>query len=209
MKNPKESPVHVTTHTGKLEGIPSVSTSCLCNRMCMARAKDPRLICSKCYSVSLQMKRTNLANAMKQNYEVLTKPVADGDLPRFTAKYVRIESFGDVANQVQAENYIRMVRLSPRTRFAAWTKNLAIWIAAFKRVGKPANMTLVYSDPVIGGSVKPGELVGGEWVDHVFAVLPKNTPDERINCGGRHCLSCLRCYRKNTARMVYEKLKSI
>ena len=44
--------------TGKMEGIDSISTSCILNTFCEARKKDPDSVCSHCYATSRLRKRT-------------------------------------------------------------------------------------------------------------------------------------------------------
>lgn len=40
----------IATHSGKMSGIPSISTSVLCNRNCAENAAVKGSICEKCYA---------------------------------------------------------------------------------------------------------------------------------------------------------------
>ena len=63
----------ISDHGGKLSGIPSLSTSPLCNPHCMARSKNPGLICSKCYSMTYNNYRKSLKEKLLVNTLFYTK----------------------------------------------------------------------------------------------------------------------------------------
>ena len=59
----KVTGVHYTVnHSGKMEGMQSLSTSCLCNEYCKNRSSNSELVCSHCYA-QRQMKRYKNLNA--------------------------------------------------------------------------------------------------------------------------------------------------
>ena len=109
--------------------------------------------------------------------------------------YLRIESFGDVANVIQARNYIRIIKAFPEKRCAIWTKNIAIWDTAFKAEGgKPKNTTFVLSSPYMNKPVSRTILENFPFIDHVFTVYDKKYAKQhniKINCGGRKCMECI------------------
>lgn len=200
-----KSPIHVSDNmSGKMDGIPSISTSCLCNKICCARQKDKKSICSKCFAVGTIKQYTALGKALRSNFKLLNSHVLDLDLlPRFksTVEIVRIESFGDVASVTQAVNYANIARVNPHVTFGWWTKNPKICKTAFDKVGKPDNVILIESSPYLDVECKPSN----EYVDKVFTVFSRENP--QINCGKRSCMGCRRCYRKDTEKEVYELLK--
>lgn len=200
-----KSPIHVSDNmSGKMDGIPSISTSCLCNAICIARQKDGNSICSKCFAVGTIKQYSSLGKALKSNFELLNYSVLDWDLlPRFksTVEIVRIESFGDVASITQAINYANICKVNPHVTFAWWSKNMAIIQKAFDMVGKPSNVIMVESAPIMDTEITPSQ----PCVDKTFTVYTEMS--HNINCGKRSCLTCRRCYRKDTEKSVKELLK--
>ena len=201
------SPVHVSdSMSGKMSGIPSISTSCLMNPICQKRMKDPNSICAHCFAAATLNRYTAAGRAMAANYELLTSRIlTDEELPIFgNVAIVRIESFGDVANVTQARNYVRIIKANPAVTFAWWTKNAGIVAAAFKvEGGKPDNVVMIESSPYLN-TVKP--LSAG--MDKTFTVYDKiAAAGVEINCGARCCATCRRCYSKQTESQVSELLK--
>ncbi len=200
-----KSPIHVSdSMSGKMDGIPSISTSCLCNKICIARQKNKKSICSKCFAVGTIRQYSSLGKALRSNFELLNSSVLDlGLLPRFksTVEIVRIESFGDVASVTQAINYANICKVNPHVTFAWWSKNMGICKKAFDKVGKPENVIMVESSPMMDVEVMPSN----EYVDKTFTVFSHENP--QINCGKRSCITCRRCYRKDTEKEIYELLK--
>ena len=72
----KETGVHYTlNHTGKMAGMMSLSTSCLCNPHCQAYSKNPEAICSYCYANTLLKVRTVMQPCLQKNAEILSNKV--------------------------------------------------------------------------------------------------------------------------------------
>lgn len=212
------SPIHVSDYmSGKMSGIPSISTSCLDNPICRKRMQDGESICVHCFAAALLECRKNVREGVKRNFDLLNTEVLPLDLlPRFrNVSIVRIESFGDVASVTQVINYINIVKVNPLVTFAAWTKNASLWNEAIKQVGKPENLSLVYSSFKLNKPASPCEYFTKDGVnhfDHIFTVFDKKTcdfyGDGFVNCGARDCASCRRCYRKDNQDFnVIEQLK--
>lgn len=204
-------------HSGKMEGMISLSTSSLCNPFCVARAKRaakyPELdsICGHCYARSLINCRSSLAVKLAHNTELWTRDIIPlEDLPIINPerhKIVRFESFGDLSTVQQATNYLNLCRVNPAITFALWTKNPAILRRALGE-SKPHNLIIILSIETIDLSVNESELLSRfPFVDKVFCVVSEETPDRKVNCGGRHCLTCQRCYKLDTETVITEKLK--
>lgn len=186
----------LTTHDKKhkLRGIQSINTSVLLNPICRSRRKDQSSICAKCYAQRLASAYPALSQRLARNTGILTSHrLKPEEIPRFTSLYGRIESFGDVMNVTQAENYVDIIRNNPLTNFGIWSKNPGIWAAAFKNSGKPSNCTFVLSSPKLNERITlPSYAV--PFTDHVFTVWDKG---HESNCAGIECMSCLKCYKKS------------
>ena len=199
-----ESPLHVSDDmSGKMQGIPSVSTSCLVNPICKARMKQGDSICAHCFAETTLRRYTACGKAMESNFHLLNDSVLPLDLlPIFAnVAIVRIESFGDVASVTQAINYANLCKVNPNVMFAWWSKNMNIIKTAFDKVGKPSNVIMVESAPMLDTEIEPSN----EYVDKTFTVY---THDHgQINCGKRSCLGCRGCYRWDTEKSRKELLK--
>lgn len=203
------SPVHISdSMSGKMTGIPSISTSCLVNPICQARMKDGDSICAHCFAQATLTRYKAAGVAMENNYYLLSESVLPVDLlPVFAnVAIVRIESFGDVGTVEQAINYANICKVNPNVQFAWWSKNMSIIRKAFDIVGKPGNVVMVESSEKLNTAKTPSN----GYVDKVFTVYDEKTisaENVEINCGARCCATCRRCYSKATESVVSEKLK--
>lgn len=204
-----ESPVAVSDYmSGKMTNIPSISTSCVVNPICIARMKDPDSICAKCFAEGTLNRYTDLGENCENNFYVLNHAVLEvKDLPVFkkSVTIVRIESFGDVGSVTQAINYINIIKANPHVVFAWWSKNAPIINKAFAQVGKPKNVIMVESSEKVNIQKEKSENF-----DKVFTVYDDEHIESEgvnINCGARSCDTCRRCYTKRTAVIVNERLK--
>ena len=171
---------HVSTKTrhSKLNGINSLSTSCVDNCFCEARMLNKDSVCAKCYASTQQKTQLALQDRNTINGIILRnifipakywkKYFNHADL----SKFFRIESFGDVANKIQTANYIELCKAFPRVHFAAWTKNLNLWENTFDFSGKPENLSFIVSS----NKVNQPELHhanNSQYINHVFTVYDK------------------------------------
>ena len=194
--------IHITTHKGKLAGIPSINTSSLTNPYCVERSKREGTICSKCYSNSLSKIRKQLENKLKMNSAVLSDKIIPFErLPLFNNLYVRLSSFGDLINMTHLKNLFNIARKNPKTTFALWTKRTDLIKKADSRIYLP-NLIVIYSNPIID---KPIYEVPNRF-DKVFQVFSKGY-GVNINCGAKNCLSCLSCYELNDITIINERVK--
>jgi len=212
----KEYGVHICTdHTGKMTGFASLSTSPVCNKFCMARSKCKGTICAKCYSMRMQKMYSALDAALRKNHEVLTSRLIPVEkMPVLNYLMFRLESFGDVSNEVQLANYFNLCRRNPRVQFSIWTKNMAV----FKRLlanglggekyPKPKNLIVIVSSPYINRRV---DLADYPFADKVFTVYDPDYAKKHgveINCGTRSCAVCQSCYnRASKVKYISELLK--
>lgn len=201
--------LHVTKHSGKLEGIQSVSTLSVCNPYCLARMADGDSVCSHCYVQGHKYKTALMAHLIANFKRLNSGILPDYALPFITSVYGRIESFGDVATVTQAINYIHLIRKNPAVRFAIWTKNHNIWAQAFAIEGKPENCTFVLSSDKLNVVADIPESVKA-YVDYVFTVFSfayVKKHNISINCGLRRCMECGHCYNRGNPVYVNEILK--
>lgn len=200
--------IHVTNHSDgtKMDGIQSIGTTSLVNPICQKR-KGCGGICAHCYADSLCKFRKSLNTALVDNFRKLTRRLltpAEARAVPITSTIGRIESFGDVASVRQARNYLRIIKAHRGTQFGIWSKNDSIWLAAFRKEGKPKNCTYVHSS---FGINKPDEVMPdmAEYVDHVFTVFDKTTYDQHFRgtpgeCAGIQCRTCRKCYTPTTGK---------
>ena len=110
------SPIHVNDRmTGKMHDMCACSTSCACNKFCIARRKLEGYICNKCYAESTVEKGRygkQLSELLETNFELLNSTVLPLELlPRFPNLSIsRIEAFGDVASVICAINYANIAK---------------------------------------------------------------------------------------------------
>ena len=208
----------VNHNARKLEGISSISSSVCDNALCAAWRKIKDCICSHCYAYNQQSFQTGLREHNTLNGIILRNvliPVCAFKHLHFLFPYLRIESFGDVANVVQARNYIRIIKAFPSMRCAIWSKNLAIWKQAFElEGGKPKNTTFVASSPYVNKPIAETILENFPFIDHIFTVYTKAYAKKNgivINCGGRKCMDCIikkqNCYFRGGPLYVNELKK--
>lgn len=209
----KATGIHFTlNHNDKMQGLASLSTSPLCNEHCKARRENKDMICAHCYSMAMNKRYTNLAKSLERNTDILaTILFEESDMPRLISEtgYFRFEAFGDLVNEIQVANYFRMANANPHMKCALWTKNPWIIASAIKAYGlkKPANLTIIGSSYYTN---TPMDFSGYDFIDKVFTVYDKKTATEKgidINCGGRSCADCGRCYENYGGRVVSELLK--
>lgn len=194
--------------TGKMEGVTCLSSSCLCNPYCAARRDNPDMVCAHCFAAGTVSRYAALNQNMMHNTEVLTSTLFSvEDFPVINAAIFRLESFGDLVNSTQARNYIRLAKRNPYVRFALWTKNPGILAQAVAIEGKPDNLVCILSSAYLD---KPCDASRWWFVDKTFTVYRPDTIESQsisINCGSRSCLTCQRCYHKDTDSDIREALK--
>lgn len=196
----------ISTHDGKLAGIPSISTSCLCNAHCIARSKNPAFICHDCYAMTYTDFRKTLREKLKINTIFYTTyEIHKTAVPLINTLYFRFESFGDLVNEKQFQNYCTIARVNKNVNCALWTKNPWIIKKAIENGVKiPANMKIIYSidrkNTVITKEYFKTIKSKYQFINAIFAVHDDKSIEENnvnINCGGKSCMECgYSCYKK-------------
>ena len=195
-----------STMTGKLEGILAVNSNPLTNDFCQSMCKNPKAICSQCYSQAmLKGVRSNCVPKFERVGSLLSTTVLESrDLPKgIKEEYARFSAHGELINEQHLLNYIMIANHNPKTRWALWTKRKDI-IAKYKKF-IPKNVVLVYSNPFIDKSMEAP--VGFNKVFSVFTQKYAKVNKIKINCGAKDCLTCLKCYKTNKITVVSELLK--
>ena len=215
----KKSPINITRHSGKMEGIPSISTSCILNARCQKRVSCNKSVCHNCFAHSYMKFRKELREALEKNFHILTEKILTKEeiiALNVNSSFFRFESFGDLNNDIQLINYVNICKHYKYTRFALWTKNVDILLSVFsqKKYRKPRNLSLVISSPLLNVAFpvsfveKVNKVVH---IDAVFTVYTKEFATNHnivINCGAKHCLSCLQCYKSHIETIyINEQLK--
>lgn len=133
--------------SGKMRGKWAFSTLSLINPFCIARMKNPELVCFYCYvEKALKQNMIGMLNYI-QNYFFMTAE----NLPEILIPVlnpvclkmrdgIRIESFGDIGNIRQQKFYIKLAYKNPLYHFTQWSKNPAIVCKVFAEMGKPQNL---------------------------------------------------------------------
>lgn len=201
-----------TDHNDKMEGMISLSTSCLSNTFCMAHRNIDGAICKKCYAHAMAQRfggsNGNFEKKLIRNSELLKKhDLKLEDMPILNTLLVRLEAFRDIDCTLQVKNYFTLCKANPFITFALWTKNPSIIEKAINEYGlkKPDNLVIVLSSLMINKVAH----VHYDFIDKVFTVYDREHENTvNINCDKRHCFTCRRCYKK-TAEIEYinEKLK--
>ena len=208
-------------HRGKMAGNCSYSTSVKLNPRCMARAKDPDSICAICFANQLLSDYAPLEAKVARNTAAITNRILElSELPilrpgLFNA--FRLESFGDLNNEIQFVNYANMARINPGYKnVTIWTKNPDLIESAIEKYGItiPDNMNIIYSSPKVNAQVDAAAIKARyPFITAIFTVYSleyAKAHNITINCGARDCTNCNLCYRphdKNNVLIVNELRK--
>lgn len=212
---------HITfDHAAKMSGIISLSTYVGKNRFCLARRDNcDNAICKYCYASSLTGQRYHLKMRLIRLHIIFTMYVlSENDIPVLNAAlypYFRFESFGDINNEIQINNYNLFAAVNPDINFTLWTKNPGI-------IQNAINNGMVQSDNLIIGLsslyLNTPELDKAQkynFIRFLFTVYDNDYIREHnviINCGAKHCITCGLCYKylhefKHGLQLINERKK--
>ena len=187
---------------GKMEGMTVITSACTTNPHCAKLAQIKGSICEHCYAHRALSYMKGPREAYVKNGEILSSGlIPRRELPFINAKYCRLESHGDIINETHLENYMRICRNNPQTTFVLWTKMYSLVYNYFKEYKAPRNFILVVSSlnvnqPMVEILEKFKELKLRKV--RLFTVYDKpylkQHPEVEIQCHGKDCLKCLRCY---------------
>ena len=227
--------------TAKMTNVLSLSTNCNANQICRQRAKIAGSICSHCFAASTLSHYTSLDENTLSNFWILTtSELSNSDCEKIALEIVsacrkkgthefRLESFGDLANELHAMNYLNILfalyRISKRENYKVicgwWTKNVNLLIAAYDKLDRDHKsafhkvchllISSMFCNQPIAEAEKAEIERQLEMPVSVFTVyepdfIQKN--DIAINCGARSCRSCKRCYSlSHKGEHIREELK--
>ena len=210
--------ITITEHQGKMTLIPSISTNKKLNENCLRMSKSGNCdcICTHCYVDRTMARYPVLNNSLTNNTEILAKRELTSSEIKKIAKFflnttiARFESFGDLNNDIQLINYVRIARAAKHTKFALYTKQYQIVRKYFEDGHRfPDNLTLVLSSPYID-HVLHESLVNIFKQYHrrvITFTVTKDKTNPKINCGKKRCVECRNCYDARNPKDVVELLK--
>lgn len=184
--------------SGKMKGFMSPNTTPLNNKNCIKRAKIKNSICNGCYSINSMKLYPNADTCFKRNAEILSKDLEL--IPKINAKYFRFNAHGELSNEKQFINFIRICNANPTTTFSLWTKEKILVHNVLDKIEKPKNLILIHSSLMLN---KPEKLP--KHYNKVFTVYSKDTK-EPINCN-KSCMDCLKCYDLNDQTTFIKEIK--
>lgn len=196
-------------HTAKTEDIVSLDSSCIITCADNEMRDNPLFICNKCFSDAQQAFQPSTREKLIRNaYLLCFYDIPAEAFPILNLAWFRFECFGDVMNDQQQRNYLKLVCKNPHVTFAQWTKKPWILNHTFKAVEKPQNLIVILSAPIINKRLSIQEARRAWWfVDKTFTVYTKEYAKAHnvvITCGGARCIGCWNCYRLTGPEEVAE-----
>jgi hypothetical protein len=192
--------VHLTKGSGKLAGIISINTPTSTNPFCQSMQKKDS-VCKSCYAQRYEKLRPNIVEAFKRNLFLSERELLPQEIPAINEQIARFASYGELINMMHFINMIRIALANRQTIFTLWTKRPKIVQIVLKLLGKPDNLILIYSSPVVG---VPSKLPKG--FDKVFTAFARGSDMTDINCHGA-CNDCRLCYSHNSTTYINEIIK--
>lgn len=202
-----ETPIRMSTSLGgKMLDVWAFSTLSLVNPLCQIRMRNNKLVCAHCY-VKNSLYICAVLNYVQNSYILMNYELPTEWIPVIREKcarkhpIIRIESFGDLFCILQAENYLRIVHANPAFRFGMWTKNPNYLAQAIDNMGKPENLSTVWSMSVVNKMDFSDKF--DSYFDHKFIVVEdSNLKDKYLmnpgfypcKCGKHSCMNCQKCY---------------
>jgi hypothetical protein len=203
--------IKLSAMSGKLKGITGINTNTLSNPYCMQMSKNPDLICSKCYSISmLQTFRQSCVKPWQHNSDVLSKPMTLKQLKsiKINSKYCRINAHGEFINEPHFINIMNIVTSNPDVFFAIWTKKKVLVKGWLQVHDKPKNCNFIYSNPKLDTEIKHVKAFCKIYgFDKVFNCYSNVIDKVKINCGPKKCIDCKLCYTKNRTININELIR--
>lgn len=194
---------HITyNHESKMDGVISFSTYVGDNPFCQARCNNcNNAICKYCYADSLTKQREGLKNKLRRNTAIFTAVrLAAEDIPiidNTMYPFFRFESFGDLNNTIQVNNYNLMAAVNPGF-FTLWTKNPGIIQAAINDGMIKADNLIIGLSSLYLNTPELEKAHKYSFVRFLFTVYDDEyiaAHNIVINCGAKHCITCGLCYK--------------
>ena len=213
----KNEYITITEHQGKMTAIPSISTSKKLNANCqkMSNSNNCDCICKYCYADHTIAMYPRLEASLANNTAILTRELTFTEIREIAKQFlntaiVRFESFGDLNNEMQLLNYVRIARAAKHTKFALFTKQYGI-VKSYFESGKrfPDNVTLILSSPYIDHTLNESFVLAFKQYHRrvITFTVTRDSTNSEINCGARRCVECRNCYDARNPKNVIELIK--
>lgn len=200
--------------TGKMAGMNGISTSVKLNPLCQKAQKDENSICFHCFAENIY---SSQAYKLAFNTLVLcTYEFSYEQMPYLNCSQFRIESFGDLMNELQAVNYIKLAIKNYSVRFGWWSKRPAIAYNAYVKYFdscKPENIRHVHSSKYLNHieDIRGRFMLKtGDMISHVFTVFSAEYAIKygvEIHCLKSVCIACKQCYFNDNQYFINEIVK--
>lgn len=208
----------LTEHQGKMTMIPSISTNKKLNEHCMKMScsDNPDCICTHCYVDKTMAMYPRLEGSLTNNTKILAgRELTTSEIQEIVKVFantsiVRFESFGDLNNETQLINYIRIARAARHTKFALFTKQYQIVKKYFEDGHRfPDNVTLILSSPYIDHVLHESFVKTFKQYHRrvITFTVTRDKTNPAINCGKRRCVECRNCYDARKPKDVVEYIK--
>lgn len=202
---------------GKMEGLHSISTWMGVNSFCHKMRNFPGTPCAECYAAKSGYK-VDMVTRYTRNGEILSGGlIKKCQVPEIQDRFFRFETHGELINLTHFVNYLRIAKWFPKTDFTLWTKRLDIIRQAITAGYKcPKNLHIKLSSPFLGRATSDktkkyfaehGFPVTSFTVESIATLQEKGEDAPVITCGGRHCLTCQKCYGRHKYEDITELLK--
>ena len=190
-------------HDAKMQGVISLSTYIGNNVFCQARCNNcDNAICKYCYAASLTNQRYYLKMKLIRIMAILTSvelsiddiPVLDTELYPF----FRFESFGDIVNITQVNNYNLLALCNSKISFTWWSKNPGIIQNAINNGMTLSNNIVIGLSSLYLNTPEIDKAKKYSFIRFLFTVYDDDYIKEHnivINCGAKHCITCGVCYK--------------
>ena len=196
--------------TGKMTGMPAITSSMLCNEHCQKLSNIIGTVCEKCYTMKYLKSRPAVEKCYADNTELLTSSLIPiKQLPFINAAMCRLETFGDIVNTTHLQNYINLIKKNNHCMFSLFTKNYTVVFDYFKSHKQPKNLSIVISSLILNEPFELEFLPQNLTNVKIFTVYTKPYAKGNnviINCGKNRCVDCKRCYSKNKAPIYISEL---
>lgn len=204
--------LHITEHkNSKLKGIASINTSSLINSFCnkigcrslIRKDRNKISVCELCYSEKNEVLRKALEKKLINNSKLLSEKLLDDkEIPFLNYAYVRFHSFGELINDIHMHNFYKIALMNPQTKFCLMTKRYDLVV----KYPKLKNVIYIASSPIINKNINNYF----NYFDKIFTVYSKeyaNKNNIKINCEGRECIMCKKCYTRKGSKEINEILR--
>ena len=210
----------VFNHDAKMQGVISLSTYIGNNVFCQARCKNcDNAICKYCYAASLTGQRYYLKMKLVRIMAILTNiELSKSDIPVINSElypFFRFESFGDIVNTIQVNNYNLIALVNSNINFTWWTKNPGIIQAAINDGLQLSNNIVIGLSSLYLNTPEIDKAKKYAFIRFLFTVYDDEfiaAHNIVINCGAKHCITCGICYKylheyKNGLYIINERKK--